>query len=194
MGNSGDEADMGSGSGQDAFDTLVDRDFVKIAGFDEIGLTWHGVIVDAKWVQERVYDMKNPGKGKLLWWENKATVPYPPNPENPDQDRVMALHIVFQTDVRTGDDDDGRREIWLNKYQLKEAFKAAWKGAGTDRPRLGDWWRVTRVKDVKPRGGSNNARGWEVLYKTAAQYDESGPSDSAFVGAATVKDDDNPFA
>jgi hypothetical protein len=107
----------------------------------------------------------------------------------------MALHIAFQTDVRETEDDDGRREIWLNKFQLKEAFKRAWKASGTDRPRLGDWWRVTRTDDVAPRKGSNKARGWEVLYKTAAQYEESGPSESAFAGAGnSKKDEDDPFA
>jgi hypothetical protein len=185
---------MGSGSGQDAFDALVDTDFVKIADFGEIGNTWHGRITDAKWVQERKYDMKNPGKGKLLWWHDKTPMPYPTNPDDTDQDRVMALHVVFQTDVHEDDEDDGRREIWLNKYQIKAKFAAAWRGAGTDKPRIGDWWRVTRTNDVAPRGGENKARGWEILYKTSAQFEETGPSDSAFVGAATVKDDDNPFA
>ncbi len=187
---------MGSGNGQDAFDELVNQDFVKIAGYDEIGITWDGVITDAKWVQERVYDSKNPGKGDLLWWHDRTPKPYPTNPEDTDESRVMALHVVFQTDVHESDEDDGRREIWLNKFQLKEAFKRAWMGSGTDRPRIGDWWRVTRVKDVEPRGGSNKARGWEVLYKTAAQFAETGPSDSNFTGAAVAgaKEDDNPFA
>lgn len=184
---------MGSGTGQDAFDTLVDKDFVKIADYSEIGNTWEGVITDARWVQERKYDRNNPGKGKLLWWHSKEPLPFPTNPEDHDQDRVMALHIVFQTEVREDDDDDGRREIWLNKYQLKKAFERAWRAVDS-KPRVGAWWRVTRTDDVKPRGGDNNARGWEVLYQTAEAFAENGSLPSAFTGAGAAKDADNPFA
>lgn len=186
---------MGSGTGQDAFDSLVDQDFVKIADFQTIGNTWEGVILDAKWVQERKYDMKNPGKGKLLWWHDKTPETFPTNPEDLDQDRVMALHIVFQTDVHEDEDDDGRREIWLNKYQLKKAFERAWRAVDT-KPRVGAWWRVTRTNDVPPRGGDNKARGWEVLYQTAEAFAENGPLPSAFAGAgaADKRDESNPFA
>lgn len=170
--------------GQDAFDALVDQDFVKIADFSEIGNTWHGVITDARWVQERKYDSKNPGQGALLYWRNKQVSEIPS--DNP-KDRVMALHIVFQTDVREDDDDDGRREIWLNKFQLKEAFKRAWREAGVGKPSIGDWWRVTRTDDVEPRGGSNKARGWEVLYKSAATYEAEGPGDSPYLGGSATK-------
>lgn len=189
---------MGSGNGQDAFDALVDQDFVKIAGFPEIADTWHGVITDARWVQSRSYDDENPGKGDLLFWHDKKPKPIP------NDEPVMELHIVFQTDVREDEDDDGRREIWLNKYQIKKAFEAAWKGAGASKPRLGDWWRVTRTNDVAPRKGPNKARGWEILYKLAATYEAEGPSDSPYLSGTigekpTVKagrkpKEEDPFA
>lgn len=179
-------------NGQDAFDALLDKDFVKIADMGTIGNTHHGLITDALWVQERAYNEDKPGQGDLLYWRDKKPSPIP---SDDPKDRVMALHIVFQTDESEDDEDDGRRKIVINKYQLDKSFTAAWKAADS-KPRIGAWVRFTRIEDVKPRKGINKARGFEVLYKTAERYAEEGPSDSAFSGAGAVskRDEDNPFA
>jgi hypothetical protein len=181
---------VSNGSGQDAFDSLVEGDFVKISQYDEPGVTHHGVIVDAKWVQSRLYDADNPGKGDLLFWHDGKPKPIP------NDAPVNELHIVFQTDEREDDEDDGRREVWINKRLLKAAFQQAWKESGASKPELGAWWRVTRIEDGTPLRGKNKPRGWHVLYKTPDQYAETGPADAPKVSGAraTVSADDNPFA
>lgn len=186
---------------EDPFDDVMGADWAPTADFSEIGNSHAGVLVDANKKHARKYVMGSPGRGPLLYWgdDGKPT-------EVANDSPLMETCFIFQTDREEeeweDDGDDGRREIRLNKKALTAALRAAVLAAGARKPEIGGWWRVTRVSNGKPKvKGAPSPWGWEVAYKTPAQYAETGadpapevsPAKSAARAGRKAPDDD-PFA
>ncbi len=171
----------------DPFDSMMGGNFARTAKFDNIGDSHEGVIVEATMEQARKYEEDNPGKGDLLYWNDKG------KPTTTVTDRpLMEPRIVIQTDERDDDRDDGRRAITINKRLLKAALQEGVRDSGAKRPELGGWTRLTRIEDQPPVKGSNKARGWVMPYRTPEQY----ATDGALDATVTIKQnkDDDPFA
>jgi hypothetical protein len=161
----------------DPFDGLMGGNYTKIADYSEVGMSHHGVLLDAYKQQARKFDPANPGKGPLQYWSADRKPTEKPNPAIDGGDPIMETHMVFQTDEHEDEDDDGRREIWLNKKPLLIAMREAVIEAGAKQPERGGWWRVTRIDNLPPKyRGGNPPRGWHVMYKTPEQYAATGPA------------------
>lgn len=180
----------------DPFDDVMGADWARSADFSEIGNSHAGILVDANKKHARKYVMGSPGRGPLLYWgeDGKPT-------ETPNDSPLMETCFIFQTDESDDPDDDGRREIRLNKKALTSALRAAVLAAGAKKPELGGWWRVTRMSNGKPKvKGAPSPWGWEVVYKTPAQFAETGADPAPKVSAKTAgrkdrtAEDDDPFA
>lgn len=185
----------------DLFDRMMGEEWAKSADFSEIGNSHAGIWTAINEKQAREFVPGSPGKGALLFWgdDRKPT-------KIPNDSPLMEMCVIFQTDQDDeeweDDGDDGRREIRMNKKALTSAFRSAVLASGAKKPELGAWWRVTRVENGKPAyKGGNPPWGWHVVYKTPAQFAETGadpasqaaPAKSAVKAGRKVQDDD-PFA
>lgn len=184
----------------DLFDRMMGEEWAKSADFSEIGNSHAGVWTAINEKQAREFVPGSPGKGALLFWgdDRKPTKIHNDSP-------LMEMCVIFQTDPddeEWEDGDDGRREVRLNKKALTAALRAAVLASGAKRPELGAWSRITRVENGKPAyKGGNPPWGWHVIYKTPAQFAETGadpaPEVSPVKSAARAgrkAQDDDPFA
>lgn len=117
--------------------------------FDTIGSTAKGTIESLDMQQQRSID-----DGAPLYWDDAKTQP------------KMQLRIVLVTDDRDGEDDDGRRAIYV-RGQMQQAVRDAIKAAGADKIEEGGTLAVQYTADGEPpKRGMNAPKIYKAQYKT----------------------------
>ena len=116
--------------------------------FDPVGSTIKGTIESAEIQQQRSIDNGDP-----LYWDDAKT-----QPKN-------QVRIVLQTDERDGEDDDGRRAIYV-KGQMQNAVRDAVIAAGVDKLEEGGTLAVQYYADGEPpKKGMNAPKQYKAQYR-----------------------------
>ena len=119
--------------------------------FGAIGATAKGTIESAEIQQQRSID-----DGSPLFWDDAKT-----QPKN-------QVRIILQTDEHDGDDDDGRRAIYV-KGQMQNAVRDAVIAAGVDKLEEGGTLAVQYYDDGEPpKRGMNAPKLYKAQYKPPA--------------------------
>jgi hypothetical protein len=116
--------------------------------FTPIGAIAKGSIVSLDMQQQNDFE-----SGAPLWWDEAKTQPR------------KQLRIVLQTDEHNGEDDDGRRAIYV-KGQMQQAVRDAIKKAGADKIEEGGMLAVKYVADgTPPKKGLNPPKEYVAQYE-----------------------------
>jgi hypothetical protein len=141
-------------SANDAFDDVNDMLLsggVPWASFKDKGTTVTGVVQSAKSRQSR--DIES---GELKTWD--------------DGSPMMEVAVIVKTELRdkTIEDDDGTRQIVINKAAMKSAIAKALRAAGA-KLEVGGTLSVTYTDDAEPKKrGMNGAKQFEATYTAPA--------------------------
>lgn len=116
--------------------------------FTTIGATAKGIIESLDMQQQNDFE-----SGAPLWWDENKTQP------------KMQLRIVLATDEHDGEDDDGRRAIYV-KGEMQKAVRDAIKAAGADKIEEGGTLAVQYHADGEPpKKGMNKPKLYKAQYK-----------------------------
>lgn len=116
--------------------------------FDPIGATARGTIESLDLQQQKDFE-----SGAPLYWDEAKT-----QPKN-------QVRIILQTDERDGEDDDGRRALYV-KGQMQSAIRDAVIAAGADKLEEGGVLAVQYYADGEaPKKGMNKPKLYKAQYK-----------------------------
>jgi hypothetical protein len=162
-------------SAHDAFDDVNDMLLsggVPWAKFDKVGTTVTGVVQSAKSRQSR--DILS---GELKTWD--------------DGSPMMEVAVMIQTALRDPEieDDDGTRQLVINKSAMKSAIAQALRKSKS-KLEIGGTLSVKYTGDAAPKQrGMNGAKQFEASYTPPALLDAD---ELAASFGAEVVDDDKP--